>query len=147
MRYSRPIPSSSASLRRGVSILEFLCAAVLLTAILAVLFPLLVRLAAAREGIREREAAVRELGNLLEIAGSDGQITRAELDTAGAALVKERLTALEGASFSTRPGDAAAENPLGRMRPVVLSMAWSSGKNQPQTVELTCWLPIEEATP
>lgn len=133
--------------RRGVSILEFLCAAAILTAVLAILFPLLTRLAAARSAIQGREAAVRELGNILEVAGSDGALTQSELETVGAALVKERLTTLDDVRFTARAAEVSGENPFERMRPVVLSIAWSEGKGRPQAVELTCWVPTGEGTP
>lgn len=141
-------PSPAPSNRRGVSIVEFLSAAVMLVAVMGALFPLLARLGAARETVQGRESAVRELGNLLEIARSDGQVTQGELERTGAALVKERLAMLDDVRFAVRPdAESSSESPLGAVRPLVLTITWSAGKGRPQKVELTCWVPLEEGTP
>lgn len=147
-RRSDRSPSPTPPTRRGVSIVEFLCAAVMLMAVMGALFPLLARLGATRETIQGRESAVRELGNLLEIARSDGRVTQGELERTGTALVKERLAMLDEVQFAVRPDvESPSENPLGAVRPLVLTITWSAGKGRPQKVELTCWVPLEEGTP
>lgn len=147
----RPFAQRSRSMalrRRGVSLLEFLCAAVMLTAVMGVLFPLLARLSEVRDAVRARESAVRELGNILEIARSDGQVLEQELETVGAAIVKERLGTLDDVRFAVRKQEeTAAAYPFGRVRPVRISIAWSAGKGRPQEVELACWLPVEKEAP
>lgn len=149
-QFSRP-PSLAGRVRGGMSLLELLCAAAILSATMLVLVPLVARVNQIRSHLRAREAAVRELGNIIEQVRAGGRPSRGEFETVGTRVVEERLApALDDARFTAKledgpEGEAAAQGGLDQQQRIVLTIAWTGEQGLPQSTALACWIPVEEA--
>ncbi len=156
-RLSRRLPRRSTSFRSagrlGMALLELMCAAAVLSATMLVLVPLLTRVGQVRSHLRAREAAVRELGNIVEQVKAGERPSQIAFETVGTRVVSERLApALDDVRFTARienePDEQGAVRArLAQQERVVLTIAWTGEQGTPQTVALACWIPVHEAAP
>ena len=130
-------PTGCRSLRRrGVTTLEVIAAASVITVALASITPLFVRHARLVAESRRERIALEELANQAEqlavVAGGDLAHHLATL-----AVSPEVADHLPGARLQARRGVAT---PLGE--PVVLSLTWNSPGRNDHPLALVTWLPI-----
>lgn len=149
-QFVRP-PAHTVRLRAGISLIELLCAATILSATMLVLVPLLARVHQVRSHLRAREAVVRELANIIEQVRAGGRPSPGEFETVGTRVVNERLVpALDDARLTVQtkdqPEDAAVpQAKLDQQQRIVLAIDWTGEQGVPQSIALTCWIPVAQA--
>lgn len=146
-----PPSSFSSRARAGMALLEILCAAAILSSTMVVLVPMLSRINQVRSDLRAREAAVRELGNIVERVRAGGSRSQKAFETVGKRIVEERLRpALDDVQFTARlkseaHGEAARPESRDRQQPIVMTITWTGEQGTAQSIALVVWVPADEA--
>ena len=145
----RRLPPSSFAprARPGMALLELLCAAAILSSTMVVLVPMLSRINQVRSDLRAREAAVRELGNIVERVRAGGSRTQRAFETIGKRIVEERLRpALDDVQFTARlKSEAAGPESRDRQQPIVMTITWTGEQGTAQSIALVVWASADEA--